>query len=231
VTQPQVRTDAQHEKLDQRLLQRKAEGILVWDSPLRDLSQVADQVRVLNEALGGERRRIWPGAYGIEPIFHRLLEELERPIPSGEKEKPAQILKVMMVQALLVEMLVFIARHQLDLNELQQASRRVATPEMHFWLQQRVGAPPSLREMAAYQNLSPAHFAVTFKHETGLTPLEYMTHLRIDTAAKRLRTEPHISITQIALDLGFSSPQYFSMVFQKVKGCSPTQWRFDVSTQ
>ncbi len=210
----------------QRLATRKAQGILVWDAPLSDLSQAAEQVRALDEALGGQSRRVLPGAYGIEPIFRRLLEELDRPNTREENDQAIEsTLKVLMVQALLIEMMVFIARHQLGLNHPDVSRYRAATPAVRAWLQQRLSSPPTLREMAARAHLSPAHFAVAFKRETGLTPLEYLTNLRIEAAATRLRAERATSITQIALDLGFSSPQYFGMVFQKRKGCSPSQWR------
>jgi AraC-like DNA-binding protein len=210
----------------QRLATRKAQGILVWDAPLRDLSQAAEQVRALDEALGGQSRRVLPGAYGIEPIFRRLIDELDRtdsPVEDG-RSSVERTLKVLMAQALLMEMMVFIARHQLGLNQ-PHSRHRAATPELRAWLEQRLDNPPALREMAAQAHLSPAHFAVAFKRETGLTPLEYLTNLRIEVASTRLRAERRVSITQIALDLGFSSPQYFGMVFQKLKGCTPSQWR------
>jgi two-component system response regulator YesN len=67
-------------------------------------------------------------------------------------------------------------------------------------------------------------FSVVFKQETGLTPLEWLTKIRIEEAATQL-LNTRASVTNIASALGFSSSQYFSMVFKKHKGCTPQQWR------
>ena len=72
--------------------------------------------------------------------------------------------------------------------------------------------------------LTPSHFTVAFKREVGVTPLEYLTTLRIDEAARRLRSGNE-AVTGIAMDLGFSSSQYFSLVFKQRKGCTPSEWR------
>jgi two-component system response regulator YesN len=78
--------------------------------------------------------------------------------------------------------------------------------------------------MAACADYRLLIFSVVFKRETGLTPLECVTKLRIEESMIRLR-DTRCSVTSIASALGFSSSQYFSMVFKKHKGCTPQQYR------
>jgi AraC-like DNA-binding protein len=132
-----------------------------------------------------------------------------------------------------VEFLVFVARcyasHRLgqETPRLPQLAAGGPFEDLKRWLAtpERLENPPTLSEMAARAALSPSHFAVLFKRETGQTPLEFLTEARIERASKRLRAEPELKITTLAHELGFSSSQYFSLVFKKLKGCTPGEWR------
>jgi AraC-like DNA-binding protein len=52
-----------------------------------------------------------------------------------------------------------------------------------------------------------------------------LSHCRIEAASRLLREEPQRSITEIALDCGFSSSQYFAKVFRHRMGCMPRIYR------
>ena len=72
---------------------------------------------------------------------------------------------------------------------------------------------------------SADHFRRCFKEETGATPLEYLTTLRINHAKKLLRATPYQSIESIASGCGFDDEFYFSRVFKKSTSLSPRQYR------
>jgi two-component system response regulator YesN len=59
---------------------------------------------------------------------------------------------------------------------------------------------------------------------TGLTPNDCLLRLRVEKA-KELLARPGPSVTAIALDVGFSSAQYFSDVFRKYAGKTPREYR------
>ncbi len=82
----------------------------------------------------------------------------------------------------------------------------------------------SLNQVAAQVNLSPSYFSVVFGQATGQTFKEYLTELRIRKAKELLRMTTQRS-AEISYQVGYSDPHYFSYVFRKNTGLSPTQFR------
>jgi AraC-like DNA-binding protein len=82
----------------------------------------------------------------------------------------------------------------------------------------------SLTEMAAAANCSVSYFSSQFRKETGFSPVEYFTRLKIQGTEKMLWNNPQASISEVARAFGFEDPLYFSRVFRKIKGCSPKQF-------
>jgi two-component system response regulator YesN len=82
----------------------------------------------------------------------------------------------------------------------------------------------SLNEVAAQVNLSPSHFSAVFSQETRQTFKEYLTELRIKKAKELLRMTT-LRSAEISYQVGYSDPHYFSSVFRKNTGLSPTEFR------
>jgi two-component system response regulator YesN len=82
----------------------------------------------------------------------------------------------------------------------------------------------ALQDVARYTCLSPNYLSQLFKQETGRSFLEYLTHCRIE-AAKRLLVQSNLTISEIAFKLGYDMPSYFSEVFKKSEGLTPSQYR------
>lgn len=70
------------------------------------------------------------------------------------------------------------------------------------------------------------HFRRCFKKEIGITPIEYLTTLRIDYAKRLLKQKNDIqmSIAEIAFSSGFYDYHYFSRIFKKAVGITPKQY-------
>ena len=85
----------------------------------------------------------------------------------------------------------------------------------------------SAADIISQSYYSEAHFRMLFKKETGMTPVEYLTKLRINYAKNLLSTKafPHASLSEIALYSGFYDSRYFSRIFKKNYGCSPAKFR------
>lgn len=86
------------------------------------------------------------------------------------------------------------------------------------------GHAPSVAQLARSVALSPDHFSRSFKASTGRPPYQVLSEMRIERAKALLR-ESRLSITELALDLGFSSPAHFSSRFRQLTGLTPSAWR------
>jgi AraC-like DNA-binding protein len=83
---------------------------------------------------------------------------------------------------------------------------------------------PSLTELARHLQLHPATLCRAFKQSTGVTPHRYLLSHRINCAKEMMRDQAR-SLTEIALDCGFSSSSQFSLVFRRIVGTSPREYR------
>ncbi|MDD3457052.1 response regulator [Sphaerochaeta sp.] len=82
----------------------------------------------------------------------------------------------------------------------------------------------SLHSVASIVHVSPNHFSTIFSQETGETFIEYLTRVRINTSKELLLTTSHRS-ADIAYEVGFGDPHYFSYIFKKHTGISPREFR------
>lgn len=84
--------------------------------------------------------------------------------------------------------------------------------------------PLSLEEVAAHVGLSPYYFSKLFKERFHTNFMDYLTGLRIEQA-KQLLTQSDCSLKEICFQVGYKDPNYFSRVFKKITGVSPSEYR------
>lgn len=82
----------------------------------------------------------------------------------------------------------------------------------------------SLKEVARYTNVSANYFSAVFSQEMQQTFVEYLTQKRMKKAKEMLRKTDKRS-AEIAAEVGYKDPHYFSFVFRKTQGCTPTDYR------
>ncbi len=99
-------------------------------------------------------------------------------------------------------------------------AERLCIELMHARLSEDI----SLDELAAEARLSPYHFARMFKQSVGVPPRVYLTRLRMEKACELLE-HTDLSVTEIALEVGYSSNQVLARVFTKYQKTSPTDFR------
>ena len=82
----------------------------------------------------------------------------------------------------------------------------------------------SIEQYAASRNMSTSWFSKCFRDIVGVSPMKYILDQRIRNAQILLETSD-FTITEIAHTLGYENPMYFSRVFHKAKGQSPSKYR------
>ncbi|GAA6621452.1 helix-turn-helix domain-containing protein [Scytonema sp. NUACC26] len=82
----------------------------------------------------------------------------------------------------------------------------------------------SLTDLANAVEVSSSHFARAFKQSTGIPPHKYLTQQRI-MRAKNLLSNTNLPLTEISLELGFSSQGHFTTVFRQLTGVTPKSYR------
>ena len=82
----------------------------------------------------------------------------------------------------------------------------------------------SLNVLASHVNFSPNHLSMVFSQQTGKTFIKYLTDFRMSKAKELLRCTGKRS-SEISLEVGYKDPHYFSYLFKKTQGMTPTQYR------
>ncbi|MBE9054366.1 helix-turn-helix transcriptional regulator [Nostocales cyanobacterium LEGE 11386] len=83
----------------------------------------------------------------------------------------------------------------------------------------------SLAQLASVVNISPTYFASLFKQATGMSPHQYVIQQRVERA-KSMLSKTDLAISDIALQVGFSSQSHLTQHFKRLTGMTPRQVRF-----
>ena len=94
---------------------------------------------------------------------------------------------------------------------------------MHF-LNEHYSEDVAMSEVAETFGMSPRHFYREFQTHCGMTPLEYLTEVRMRNALRYLR-DTDLPIYRIAQACGFNQPRQFSRACRQVIGQTPTEIR------
>jgi len=87
---------------------------------------------------------------------------------------------------------------------------------------------PSLMELATMASLSPSHFCRAFRAETGLPPHRFQAVRRIEKARAMLRVA-NVPVQCVGAAVGIPDRAYFSRMFARETGMTPTAWRQSVA--
>ncbi len=82
----------------------------------------------------------------------------------------------------------------------------------------------SIEEIALSQGVSPSHLSREFSSDTGITPVAYLTQVRISHARQLLRSS-NLSIGEVARQCGYAQSNYFCKVFREKTGQTPLNYR------
>lgn len=157
------------------------------------------------------------------PVISRI-KEAERVLNGIRYELHyQQVGYVTRTNQLIDELIILLARKlTLDNNTHRDFPKSFLNLEQA--LRQNLSHQWTVEEMAALVGLGTTTFTEKVKSYSGFTPLNYLITIRISEAIKLLK-QNHLSVTDIALDVGFYSSQHFSTTFKKLTGSTPSDFR------
>jgi transcriptional regulator GlxA family with amidase domain len=92
------------------------------------------------------------------------------------------------------------------------------------WASGNFSVANPVEEMVRLSGIPERSFKRRFTRATGLTPIEYIQHLRVDQAKRRLErsTTP---VDEIGWQIGYENPAFFRRLFKRTTGVSPGHYR------
>ena len=98
------------------------------------------------------------------------------------------------------------------------------TERAKAFLTEHYREPISMEMLAESFHLNPRYFSTLFKKKEGVSPLDYLTGIRMD-AARNLLLNTDIPASEVSSLVGYEDPRYFYKVFKKYMGQTPTDFR------
>lgn len=128
---------------------------------------------------------------------------------------------VEIANAMFLQLVYTLKRHA---EEFKTGRKDVDIESLILAMQNEYNKKWTLEKMAAACGLSKYRLAHKFKEYTGVAPVQYITRIRMDKA-KKLLSESTMPVGEIAAVLGYDNALYFSRLFRKNEGMSPTEYR------
>lgn len=125
-----------------------------------------------------------------------------------------------LVQALVVKFRIIIEKNG-DVKQIKELS--LAT-KVKIYIDKNYNENISLKSTAEAVNANQYYLSHIFKEETGFSPMQYVTRRRIGEA-QNLLINTQLSITEIAVNVGYNNSNYFQNVFKKIVGYTPGSYR------
>lgn len=155
---------------------------------------------------------------GTSPEYTRLFKQMILELQRCQTHYPE------LLTLLLLQLLIQI-RRQLDRDHRKKDVYLEAEMEHAIqFFNDHYNTEISIEEYAASRGMSVSWFIRNFKQYTRSTPMQYLLERRITNAQMLLETTSY-NITEIGNLVGYDNPLYFSRIFRKQKGMSPSEYR------
>lgn len=192
-----------------------------WRWP-RWLTMTEPDRAALTRKLRHNENPVWDASPEIAAAFRNLAANLVR---WGEPQIESRLL--CLLNQLLLDILAALTRQQTFENPKLTSRRR--TVELFLRdLAENAGSssqPWTVERMAAQSGMGITAFSQHCRQLVNNGPVEYLNKCRLAHAARQLREQPDLPVTEIALRHGFNSGQYFATAFRKQFQMTPGSFR------
>jgi AraC-like DNA-binding protein len=186
--------------------------ILLTPRDRKELVQLSEQYQY----------HIWKAGPDYRRCFHRLGDAI---LTNGAEGNVSLI-------ACLVNEALFLLLQALRVHHEKEAVGSDTFQEITrlFWQEikqnpSQLGLDWTLTKMVRRCGIGKTQFVFYTKQVFNLTPMHYLNRCRLELAADLLKSQPHRSITEVALDCGFSTSQQFAKSFRYYYKCTPRIYR------
>lgn len=143
---------------------------------------------------------------------------------AAEWDRDDERLTLLMLPAWARLLALELLRYDAELGALRQHQVDQIVTGVLAQLGERLHERTTLQDLAAHVGFSPQHLNRVFRRVLGVTPLQYLTRMRLDRAATMLAEGGH-SVATVAQTFGYEDPYYFSRIFKRQFGRSPAHYR------
>ena len=168
---------------------------------------------LIHQLYGIGTRKVSFGEDNSNP-FKRLVEEHSRP----------DTMSVSLCKSLVLDIIIRLIRQNKSCEDMRPGENSMFQKTIITYLEKHIKDEITVGDMADAMGYSESHFRALFRKVSEISPVQFLQHLRIETAQRLIR-ERRLSLTEIAFEVGFNSSQYFSNVFKKQIGLSPREYR------
>lgn len=149
----------------------------------------------------------------LERIHNDLLKELENSSTVSEN----------IPKAILVHLLSTLSEMYAEFDQ-QNSFNYTALCHILYYIEQHFSEEIKLNDIIAASNMSSSTLLRRFKEVFNVTPMNYLKKFRIEKSIELL-SDPKYTITNAALDCGFTNVNHFSREFHEIIGCAPSTYR------
>ncbi len=146
-------------------------------------------------------------------LFRQIIQELQLKRPCFEE----------LLCCYLQQIFTEIHRNQLEISADKYRHMEDMEAAVHFF-NEFFTQDISIGQYAREHHMSVSWFIRSFRHYMGMTPMQYITSIRINKARELLKNTDY-SIQEISALSGYENPLYFSRIFHKQTGYSPSRYR------
>jgi AraC-like DNA-binding protein len=176
----------------------------------------ASDLRRLGKEMGASPPAVRSMSRDLRKLVTRLAELLQQYKQGDTSAEIKASLRAMICLIVVEASSLLKTRQKADATQVAAAAQA--------FLRAHHADPVQIPDLAAHLGLSRARMHEVFKAATGLSPNDFLQRYRIEVAREQL-ANPRRAITNIAMSTGFNSSQYFSKVFQKYCGMTPSEYR------
>lgn len=192
---------------------------------------IESMVRRLAAAMDGAKvhdRQYQVYMISIVNCLIRLTQQYDLDIDEmfGSKEQYGDVLEeICNREEFAAKMIPIACRMNEAMNRERDNTTRKVIEEAKDYIREHYSNPElSVEMLCGHLHMSPAYFSTVFKKETGQSYVNYLTEMRLNKAVELLN-ETDDKTYMIAEKVGYQEQNYFSYVFKKRYGVSPTKYR------